>query len=370
MPAEIFTLEKIIKPTFKKAGDDDFFKKIQGEVQAGVLSNKRIQNQIVFKSLLLLIIYLIFYSCILLFGNNIYLLFAFYVFTGLSMILVFLNAFHDAAHGTIFKKKIYNEALTYVLELYGCNSFIWKKRHLLLHHPYPNVQQWDVDVKQSELVRIFPQSKWFSFHKYQHIYMWLLYLFYTLNWLLIRDFKDFFGNEDNYVKRITQIPMVEYLKLFAAKLLNLFLMIGLPILVLDQHWYTIIAAFLVMHLAASAFGVTALLSTHADEDADFPLVGENGQINNTWAEYQVAATNDFCTKAGWQTSCSAGSTTMWRITCFRPWRILISEYYAGYQKNCTGTSFGIPIIPFAPGHLFAFHVAEKERRYRKPVCHC
>jgi linoleoyl-CoA desaturase len=286
---------KLVKPSFKKAGGDDFFRKLHKQVHADILSNRHIQKQIIFKSLLLLVIYFTFYSCILLFGNNTYLLFTFYVLTGLSMILVFLNVFHDAAHGAIFKKNSYNVLLTYVLELYGCNSFIWKKRHLLLHHPYPNVQHWDIDVKQSGLVRIFPQSKWFSFHRYQHIYMWFLYLFYTLNWLFVRDFKDFFGKEDNYLKRVTSIPKIEYFKLFGAKLLNLFLMIGLPLLLLNQPWYMIIAAFLVMHLTASAFGVMALLSTHADEDAIFPLPGEDGQIGNTWAEYQVAATKDFCT---------------------------------------------------------------------------
>jgi linoleoyl-CoA desaturase len=295
MPSEMLIPEQLPKPSFKKAGEDDFFKKLHRQVHADILHNKRIQNQIVFKSLLLLAIYFASYSCILLFGNNTSLLFCFYILTGLTMILVFLNAFHDAAHGAIFKKKIYNEWFTHVLELFGSNSFIWKKRHLLLHHPYPNVQHWDIDVKQSDIVRIFPQSKWFSFHKYQHIYMWFLYFFYTLNWLFVRDFKDFFGTNDNYLKRIAEIPKIEYFKLFAAKLVNLFLMIGLPVLLLDQAWYVIVAAFLAMHFSASAFGVTALLSTHADENADFPLLAEDGQINSTWAEYQVAATKDFCT---------------------------------------------------------------------------
>jgi linoleoyl-CoA desaturase len=286
-----------IKPSFRKPGDDDFFKTLNKRVHNEVLTNNWIQNQIILKSLLMLGLYLGSYVSILLFGNNTYLLFTFYILTGLAMILVFLNAFHDAAHGAIFKKRIYNEWFTYVLELFGSNSFMWKKRHLLLHHPYPNVQNWDIDVKQSDIVRIFPQSKWFSFHRYQHIYMWFLYFFYTLNWLFIRDFKDFFGTKDNYVKRVTTIPTLEYVMLFASKMLNLLLLIGLPMTILNQPWYVILLAFFAMHFSASAFGVTALLSTHADEHADFPLVDDEGQLNNTWAEYQVAATKDFCTNS-------------------------------------------------------------------------
>lgn len=298
MSAETIIYEKkFTKPSFIKPGENDFFKSLNKQVHATVLGNKNIQNRIIFKSVLFIALYFTFYSFILVFGNNDYLLFTFYILTGLSMILVFLNAFHDAAHGAIFKKRVYNEWLTYVLELFGSNSYIWKKRHLLLHHPYPNVQHWDIDVKQSDIVRIFPQSKWFRFHRYQHIYMWFLYFFYTLNWLFVRDFKDFFGTKDNYLRRVTTIPKIEYFKLFAAKLVNLFLMIGLPMLVLDQPWYIIVIAFLVMHFAASAFGVTALLSTHADEDAQFPLLGDDGLINSTWAAYQVTATKDFCTRS-------------------------------------------------------------------------
>lgn len=288
---------KLSKPCFKKAGEHDFFKDLNKQVQTTVLDNKRIQQQIIIKSILLITLYFTFYTCILLFGNATPLLFTFYILTGITMILVFLNVFHDAAHGAVFKRRSHNEALTCILELFGSNSYVWKKRHLLLHHPYPNIQHWDVDVKQSDIVRIFPESKWFNFHRYQHLYMWFLYFFYTLNWLLVRDFKDFFSTDDNYVKRVTKIPRIEYVKLFMAKFINLFLMLALPAIALNQPFYIILLAFLIMHFTASAFGVTALLSTHADEDAEFPLADSDGVINSTWAMYQVAATKDFCTKS-------------------------------------------------------------------------
>jgi len=286
-----------IKPTFKKAGTDDFYHNLHQEVQLTVLNNKAYKQQLWVKSWVFLALFFAFYSCILLFGNTTSLLFFFYILTGLAMILVFINVFHDAAHGALFSRRRYNEWFTYILELFGCNSYIWKKRHLVLHHPYPNMQHWDIDVKQSDLVRIFPGSKWFSFHRYQHFYMWALYLFYTLNWLFLRDFKDFFGTKDNYLKRIVVIPRVEYVKLFAAKLLNLFFMLALPMLALNQPWYVVFTAFITMHVIASAFGVMALLSTHADEHADFPLPPEDGLINTTWAMYQVSETKDFSTES-------------------------------------------------------------------------
>ncbi|MDF2433815.1 MAG: linoleoyl-CoA desaturase [Mucilaginibacter sp.] len=286
-----------IKPVFKKAGTDDFYHDLYHEVKSGVLGNKKYRQQMLIKSMFFLVLFFFFYSCILILGNTVSMLFLSYILTGITMILVFLNAFHDAAHGAIFKKRRHNEYLTNILELFGCNSFVWKKRHLILHHPYPNIQHWDIDIKQSDIVRIFPGSKWFSFHRYQHIYMWFLYFCYTLNWLFIRDFKDFFGVKNNYVKRIATIPKIEYVKLFCAKVLNLVFLLGVPMLVLQQYWYVVFIAFITMHFTASAFGVMALLSTHADENAEFPMPPPDGQMNTTWAMYQVAATKDFSTES-------------------------------------------------------------------------
>ncbi|MVN21965.1 fatty acid desaturase family protein [Mucilaginibacter arboris] len=287
----------INKPVFKKAGNDDFLRTLQKEVNEQVLANKSLQQLIVFKSLSLIVLYFLFYSCILIFGNQTPLLFAFYVLTGFTMILVFLNGFHDAAHGAIFKKRKHNNWFTYILELFGSSNFIWKKRHLLLHHPYPNMQNWDIDIKQSDLVRLFPGSTWLNIHRYQHIYMWFLYFFYSLNWIFVRDFKDIFGTRDNYLKRVVTIPKYEAAKLVAVKLFNIFYMIIVPMLVLAQPWYMVLYAFLVMHLSASAFGVMALLSTHVNEDSVFPMSPADGKMDITWSMYQITVTQDFSTES-------------------------------------------------------------------------
>jgi len=281
------------RPQFIRPGKDDFFKKLVKEVQENVLNNKKLQRRNVYKAVGLVLAFLLFYTCILVFGNNTPLLFAFYILMGLSMIIVFVNSFHDAAHGSVFPTKTQNRLFCYVVELFGSNSEIWIQRHLLLHHPYPNIQNWDCDIKQSDIVRIFPNSPWYSFHKYQHFYMWFLYPFYTLIWLFSRDFKDFFGTKDNYLKRIYTIPTIEYVKLFAAKIFNLSYMLAVPYLVLHQSFGTIFSAWIVMHLTCSLFGVVALISTHADETAIFPQPPSDGKMEITWAEYQMSVTKDF-----------------------------------------------------------------------------
>ncbi len=283
----------MIKPVYKKADVNDFFKKLQKEVQEDVLGDLSLQRKNVIKSYALLFTYFILYFCILLFGNFTFFLFLFYILLGWSTIVLFINAFHDAAHGAVFKSKRNNHVFMHVLELFGSNSYIWSKRHILLHHPYPNVQNWDTDIKQSDIVHIFPDSPYLKMHKYQHIYMWFIYPFYTLNWLFIRDFKDFFGTKDNYVKRILTIPRKEYIKLFAAKLFNIFYLIIIPAFLLNHPWYIIVAGWIVMHISASLLGVIALISTHVDEEAIFPMPPSDGKMLNTWAVHQMTVTKDF-----------------------------------------------------------------------------
>jgi len=286
-------MDKVKRPVFQKPKADDFFMKLHREVEQTVLSNDFYHRKSIVKAFFLLFAYLGIYACILLFGSNTFVLYLLYVLLGFTTIMLFINSFHDAAHGALFKNPKHNKAFMYVLELYGTNSWLWHKRHIGLHHPLPNVPDWDIDIKQSDIIRIFPTSPLLDIHKYQHIYMWFIYPLYTLNWLYIRDFKDFFGFKDNYIKQVTKIPTVEIYKLFGAKIFNLAYMLIIPILVLPQAWYVIFGAWIAYHFSASAVAVIALVSTHVDENATFPIAPEDGKMPTTWAEHQMIVTKDF-----------------------------------------------------------------------------
>jgi len=289
-------MEKLKRPVYLKPAADDFFKIMRNEVNEKILNNRALYRLNIIKAFGILVLYFLFYSCVLFFGNNTSLLFLFYILSGFTMIVLFINAFHDAAHNALFKKPKNNELFTYILELFGSNRWLWIRRHINLHHTYPNVPDWDVDIKQSDIIRIFPNSPLFDYHKYQHIYMWFIYPLYSLNWIYIRDFKDFFGNKNNYVKKVVdEIPTKEIYKLFVAKIFNLFYLLFLPMLLLKQPWYIVFGAWVSMHFCGSILGVIALVSTHVDEDAHFPSTDEDGNLSATWAMHQMIVTKDFST---------------------------------------------------------------------------
>src|SRR4029079_5107422 len=107
------------------------------------------------------------------------------------------------------------------------------------HHNYPNVNGWDTDIEQSSLARVFPTGRYSRFHRYQHIYLPILYPLYLANWLLVRDFKDFLIRKKT-VRKLIEIPSGEFVKLFLFKALFIFYIVILPKIILGLSWITML----------------------------------------------------------------------------------------------------------------------------------
>jgi linoleoyl-CoA desaturase len=285
-------MEKVARPQYMKSGHETVFNRLRQDVNTLVaqLEPKR-RNSIVFKALLFPILYILIYISMLLWGNNPAVLYTGYFSLGLLLVVIFLNIIHDAVHGTIFKSKQLNEWYVYLFDLMGANSYIWRMRHVRFHHNYPNVSGWDTDIEQSKLARIFPTDEGLRIHKYQHIYLPVLYPFYLLNWLFIRDFKDFF-NKRKTIWKLVSIPKREYVMLFVFKALFIFYLIVLPNWVLHIAWVRILAGFVLMMFTASIFSLIVLLSPHANTNAEFPVTDEDNKLPYSWMMHMLKTTND------------------------------------------------------------------------------
>ena len=287
------TASRLKKPMYAKDPENDFFQQLRHIVNQKIdIHDSRIYFNTGVKVVGLLLAFFGFYALIYLKGAQPGWLFLAYIGVGITSIMIFLNVVHDAAHNALFRSKFLNQISQHFLELLGTNSYIWKMRHVRLHHSFPNVPTWDCDIEQSNLAKIFPDSKSFWYNKYQHFYLPVLYFLYTLNWLFVRDFRDFY-NEDRIVRKAVTIPKIEYVKLFAAKIFYVVYMLAIPMIVVPVAWYWVLLAFLAMHFVTSGMGLVALLSTHAGEHAVWTYPELDGKIKNTWAYHQMLSTNDF-----------------------------------------------------------------------------
>lgn len=285
-------MEKVTKPRYAKSGDEAIFHELRQDVNILVqqLALKR-RGSILLKAVLFPALYLFTYLAILLAGNYPVFFYTGYFLLGIFLVMIFLNIIHDAVHGTIFNSKRLNQGYVYLFDLMGANSYVWRQRHIRFHHNYPNVNGWDTDIEQSNLARIFPTGNALYIHRYQHIYLPLLYPLYLFNWLLVRDFKDFF-NKKKTIWKLVAIPRMEYIKLFVFKAFFLFYLIVLPQLILHISWLQVITGFIIMLFTASVFSLMVLLSPHANTSSDFPVPDEANSLPHDWMMHMLYTTND------------------------------------------------------------------------------
>lgn len=255
--------------------------------------SKYANNVAILKAVIFVIMYLL-ASGALFFVSTYLQLLVVYAVIGVSSILIALNLSHDAAHNSFAKSKKINNILVYTFDLLGASGYIWKYKHIHSHHPHVNIPDVDNDIKESKLMRITPEAKWFDNHQYQHLYMPPLYFFYTLFWLLFRDFKDFYETDENGKKSFAH-KKSEYFILFAVKIIFVARMLILPYLILPFSFGQVLVGFLCFHFIASFTVALPLVSAHVGEYAKFPRPDKDGMMSTSWVRHQLITTTDFAT---------------------------------------------------------------------------
>ena len=73
---------------------------------------------------------------------------------GFTLACIGFNVMHDANHGSYSSSERVNNLLGLTLNALGGNSFIWKFKHNIIHHTYPNVDGMDDDIAKSPFIRM------------------------------------------------------------------------------------------------------------------------------------------------------------------------------------------------------------------------
>src|SRR5438270_116835 len=113
------------------------------------------------------------------------------VSVGLAMAGVGFSVMHDANHGSTSSSARTNGILSFTLDLIGGSSFLWRRKHNVLHHTYTNISSLDPDLEGGgPLLRLAPWQPRHGHHRFQHLYVWLLYGFFPLKWWFVDDFRE------------------------------------------------------------------------------------------------------------------------------------------------------------------------------------
>lgn len=78
---------------------------------------------------------------------------------GFASFLAGVNIGHDAVHQTLFKKKLLNNLAGFSFDLIGISSYMWRLKHNVVHHRFPNVAEVDFDIEAGPVLRLSPTEK-------------------------------------------------------------------------------------------------------------------------------------------------------------------------------------------------------------------
>lgn len=215
-----------------------------------------------------------------------------YLLLGVSVLLTAFNVSHDAAHGVAVRSRFWNKVLFQIsFQLQGNNAYVWGRNHNESHHLYTNVAGSDIDVLNNPLVRMTDAQPLKFWHRYQHLYVPLLYLLYSLNWFLFRETLMMFRYSSRTIK-IT-MPAHEVVKLIFFKLLYIGYMIVVPALLLPFGAGTVLLAFLLNHFMVSLIFVGVLGVSHLSDYVHHPEPDDRGALPLSWPLLQMRTSVDY-----------------------------------------------------------------------------
>ncbi len=290
------------KVAFRTPGKSSFHQAVTTEVENFLKANKispYANGAMWFKTAIMLLLFYTPYSIIIsgAADDNLWLFYFLWFFMGLGMVGIGTCIIHDAHHGSYSSNKKINTGIGYVLEAVGGFAVTWKIQHNYLHHIFTNVKDHDEDIDVKNLLRMSPKQPRKSFHRYQHLYFWTLYMLLTLHWMTIKDFTQAIRyHRYSLLKRYDTNLVKTLLSISIFKIIYYGYIMALPIYLNNVEWYHVVSGFLIMHAIAGLMLSFIFQLAHIVESSDFrEPENEDGKmiINESWAVHEVKNTCNF-----------------------------------------------------------------------------
>jgi linoleoyl-CoA desaturase len=198
---------------------------------------------------------------------------------------------HDANHGAYARSRRVNRAWGLALDCIGGSSYLWRFKHNVQHHTYANVDGLDADIDGAPFLRLAGSQRLRVFHRWQHLYGWLLYGVLAVKWWFVDDVVDVVRG------RIGQTPVprprgAELAAYVAGKVAFVGWAVVVPALVFRSAW--VVPPFLLGAFTLGLVLATVFQLAHAVPEAEFHAATSGEQrLPTGFAEHQVRATVDF-----------------------------------------------------------------------------
>ena len=277
----------------KFTGDNAFQRELRRRVEDDFERsgrNPRDSGQMYLKTAIILSTFAIFYVALVFFATTWWQALPLSVALGIATAGIGFNIMHDGGHQSYSERRWVNRLMAMMLDLVGGSSYIWQWKHARFHHTYVNIAGHDSDIDLGMLGRLSPLQRWRPWHRWQHVYLWLLYGVTAIRWHLYADFRDMITGTVG--ERAFARPRGWDLAAFVTgKLVFFTLAFGLPLL-----FHPVVAVLLFYTVAAAVAGILLALvfqMAHVVEPAAFPVPDEEQRMDTPWAIHQLETTVDF-----------------------------------------------------------------------------
>ena len=221
-----------------------------------------------------------------------------YLLNAIAQTFLLLNIAHDSNHNAISSSRLVNKSLNYVFDFCGISSYMWRLLHHRGHHSCINLHGEDDALTGRGVLRFTPHEPRTWLHRFQHIYVLLMYALFSLDYVFVRDFECFFFPTHDYLKQAKH-PAREYVILFAGKAFYLTYMLILPVVLLGKSPLLVGLAFVLSHLIIGLSVALVFQTTHVIDSTYFP--SDRNEFDN-WIQHIFATTADYATEnplVGW-----------------------------------------------------------------------
>lgn len=217
------------------------------------------------------------------------------ILLALGLAAVGFNIQHDGGHSAYSNRAWVNKLAALSLDLIGASSYLWRWKHGVLHHTYPNVEGQDTDLDSGGIARLSPHQPRHGYHRWQHLYLWPVYALTAIRWHLYTDFREMAVGAigPHPVPRARGKDLILFL---LGKFVSIGLLLILP---LAWHpWWIVLTMYL---LVASVVGVVLTVVfqlAHCVEEAEFPTPLDASEVMpDAWAAHQLRTTVSFARKS-------------------------------------------------------------------------
>ncbi len=217
---------------------------------------------------------------------------------GFGLAGIGLNVMHDANHGSFSKHKWVNQTVSYVLDLVGGSSALWRIQHNVLHHSFTNIEGLDEDIDTPGILRFTPNRPLKKIHKLQFIYAWGFYSIMTLFWMTAKDWlalaryrkKGLVKSSGSSVGQLTR-------DLIISKLLYFGYIMVLPALFSGLPFWKITVGWMVMHAVTGLILASIFQPAHVLEDLQFSQGEKGASMEDDNLSHQLKSTANFGTRS-------------------------------------------------------------------------